>query len=118
MMATVCSSMCSALCINWAHSGDGPCEKLPENFPFAWAKKALDQYLQLRQYYYGDFYPLYTGTAPDQRVLHRGLLKVAYRFARPLQIYSILIVENGGYLAQENEPRRGLAAVEGFQFTF
>ena len=32
------SSMCSALCINWAHSGDGPCERLPENFPFAWAK--------------------------------------------------------------------------------
>jgi alpha-galactosidase len=50
--------MCSALCINWAHSGDGPCERLPENFPFAWAKAALDQYLELRQYYYGDFYPL------------------------------------------------------------
>jgi alpha-galactosidase len=52
------SSMCSALCINWAHSGDGPCQRLPENFPFAWAKAALDQYLQLRSYYYGDFYPL------------------------------------------------------------
>ena len=52
------SSMCSALCINWAHSGDGPCERLPENFPFDWAKTALDQYLELRQYYYGDFYPL------------------------------------------------------------
>jgi alpha-galactosidase len=52
------SSMCSALCINWAHSGDGPCERLPENFPFAWAKTALDQYLELRQYYYGDYYPL------------------------------------------------------------
>ena len=50
--------MCSALCINWAHSGDGPCERLPENFPFAWAKTALDQYLELRQYYYGDYYPL------------------------------------------------------------
>ena len=52
------SSMCSALCINWAHSGDGPCERLPENFPFAWAKAALTQYLELRQYYYGDYYPL------------------------------------------------------------
>ena len=50
--------MCSALCINWAHSGDGPCQRLPENFPFAWAKGALDQYVELRQYYYGDFYPL------------------------------------------------------------
>ena len=52
---------------------------------------------------YGDFYPLYTGTAPDQRVQHRGLVKVAYRFAEPLQVYSVLIVENGGYIAQENE---------------
>jgi alpha-galactosidase len=52
------SSMCSALCINWAHSGDGPCERLPENFPFVWAKATLDQYLGLRQYYYGDYYPL------------------------------------------------------------
>jgi alpha-galactosidase len=52
------SSMCSALCINWAHSGDGPCERLPANFPFDWAKRALDQYLELRGSYYGDFYPL------------------------------------------------------------
>ncbi len=52
------SSMCSALCINWAHSGDGPCQKLPEDFPFAWAKATLDQYLGLRGYYYGDYYPL------------------------------------------------------------
>ena len=52
------SSMCSALCINWAHSGDGPCGRLPENFPFAWAKATLAQYLELRQYYYGDYYPL------------------------------------------------------------
>ena len=54
---------------------------------------------------YGDFYPLYTGTAPDQRVQHRGLVKVAYRFAEPLQIFSVLILENGGYIAQENEVR-------------
>ena len=31
---------------------------MPEDFPFAWAKATLAQYLQLRQYYYGDFYPL------------------------------------------------------------
>ena len=67
---------------------------------------------------YGDFYPLYTGTAPNQRVEHRGLAKVAYRFAEPLQVYSILILENGGYLAQVNQSRIGLAVVEGFQFTF
>ena len=27
------SSMCSALCINWAHSGDGPCERLRRTSP-------------------------------------------------------------------------------------
>src|ERR1035437_5242259 len=60
------SSMCSALCINWVHSGDGPSEGLPENFPFAWAKTTLDQYLQLRQFYYGDYYPLTSySQAPD-----------------------------------------------------
>lgn len=60
------SSMCSALCINWVHSGDGPSGRLPENFPFAWAKTTLDQYLQLRQFYYGDYYPLTSySQAPD-----------------------------------------------------
>ena len=67
---------------------------------------------------YGDFYPLSTGTAPNQRVQHRGLLKAAYRLADPLQIFSVLIVENGGYIAQENEPRKPVAVLEGFQFTF
>lgn len=67
---------------------------------------------------YGDYYPLYIGTAPDQRVQHRGLAKAAYKIAEPLQIFSVLIVENGGYIAQEGEPRKGIAALEGFQFTF
>ncbi len=67
---------------------------------------------------YGDFYPLYTGTAPNQRVQHRGLGKVAYQLAKPLQIYSVLILENGGYLAQENERRIPVAVLEGCQFTF
>jgi hypothetical protein len=67
---------------------------------------------------YGDFYPLYTGTATNQRVQHRGLAKVAYQVAKPLQIYSVLIVENGGYIAQENEKRIPVAVLGGCQFTF
>jgi hypothetical protein len=67
---------------------------------------------------YGDFYPLYKGTALDQRVEHRGLLKVAYQLAKPLQIYSVLIVENGGYIAQQNEARIPVAVLEGCQFKF
>ena len=49
---------------------------------------------------------------------HRGLVKVAYQLAKPLQIYSVLILENGGYIAQENEKRIPVAVLEGFQLTF
>jgi alpha-galactosidase len=52
------SSMSSSLCINWAHSGDGPCEKLPADFPFGWARGALNQYVSIRDFYLGDYYPL------------------------------------------------------------
>lgn len=52
------SSMCSALCLNWWVSGDVPAEKIPADFPFAWAKTTLAQYLRLREFYYGDYYPL------------------------------------------------------------
>jgi hypothetical protein len=67
---------------------------------------------------YGDFYPLYSGSAPNQRVQHRLLGKVAYQLAKPLQLYSELILENGDYIAQENAPRKPLALLEGFQLTF
>jgi len=52
------SSISSALCVNWFHSGDGPMKKLPADFPFAWGKQVLDQYLKLRPFYYGDYYSL------------------------------------------------------------
>jgi len=52
------SSMCSSLCLNWWVSGDAPAERIPASFPFAWARKTLAQYLELRQFYYGDYYPL------------------------------------------------------------
>ena len=57
---------------------------------------------------YGDYYPLYTGTAPDQRVQHRGVAKVGFRFAKPLVVYSALIVENGWYIAQEKRAPHSL----------
>lgn len=52
------SSMCSSLCLNWQHSGDGAWWKFPENFPFDWAKKTLDQYLTIRDHFTSDYYPL------------------------------------------------------------
>ena len=56
------SSMCSSLCINWQHSGDGAWWKFPEDFQFDWAKKTLDQYVTIRDYFLGDYYPLTTYT--------------------------------------------------------
>lgn len=52
------SSMCSSLCLNWWISGDAPAERIPSSFPFDWAKRALAQYLQIRHFYEGDYYPL------------------------------------------------------------
>jgi alpha-galactosidase len=60
------SGMSSALCLNWWISGDQPADVIPAEFPFAWARKTLDQYLAFRKYYYGDYYPLTAYTqAPD-----------------------------------------------------
>lgn len=72
------SSMSSALCLNWWVSGDVPAERIPENFPFAWARSTLAQYLDFREFYYGDYYPL-TGysQARDQWM--------AYQLDRPDQ---------------------------------
>ena len=52
------SSMCSALCLNWWVAGDVPAERIPADFPFDWARRTLEQYRKLREFYYGDYYPL------------------------------------------------------------
>lgn len=52
------SSMSSSLCLNWWVSGDFPAEKIPPNFPFDWARKTLAQYIKIRPFFYGDYYPL------------------------------------------------------------
>jgi len=68
--------MCSALCLNWWVSGDAPAENIRPDFPFAWARQTLAQYLGLRPYYYGDYYPLTPySQAPD--------VWMAYQLDRP-----------------------------------
>jgi alpha-galactosidase len=52
------SSMCSSLCLNWWVSGDVPAERIPADFPFEWARRTLAQYLSIRDFYTGDYYPL------------------------------------------------------------
>lgn len=72
------SSMCSGLCLNWWVSGDVPAERIPADFPFAWAKRTLAQYLDIRPFYYGDYYPL-TGYSQARDVW------MAYQLDRPEQ---------------------------------
>jgi alpha-galactosidase len=106
------SSMCSALCINWAHSGDGPCGPLPDNFPFPWAKATLDQYLTLRQFYYGDYYPL---TAYSQATD----LWMAYQLGRPDLAKGLVVAfrrPNSPYEALR-VALRGLDANASYRFT-
>ncbi len=70
------SSMCSSLCLNWWVSGDVPAESIPPSFPFDWAKSTLKQYLEIRDFYYGDFYPLTSySQSPDHWM--------AYQLDRP-----------------------------------
>jgi alpha-galactosidase len=70
------SSMCSSLCLNWWVVGDVPAERIPSDFPFAWAKNTLEQYVKLRELYYGDYYPL-TGYSQGRD------LWMAYQLGQP-----------------------------------
>lgn len=67
---------------------------------------------------YGEFFPEKTGTAPNQYMNRRGIIKVAYNFAKSLQFYSVTMIENGGYTAQDGFPRTGLVLLDGLQYTF
>ena len=88
------SSMCSSLCLNWWISGDAPAEKIPAEFPFEWAKGILEQYLKIRDCYYGDYYPL-TGYSQGQELwmayqldradLGKGLVVVLRRPQSPYE---------------------------------
>jgi alpha-galactosidase len=79
------SGMSSALCLNWWVSEDKPAEIIPPSFPFAWARKTLDQYVSYRKYYYGDYYPLTAyNQAPDTWM--------AYQLDRPDLGEGLLVV--------------------------
>ena len=52
------SSMCSSLCLNWWVQGDVATPKIPAGFPFNWARATLQQYREIREFYYGDYYPV------------------------------------------------------------
>jgi alpha-galactosidase len=52
------SVMCASLAAGLHGSGDAQQPLIPEDYPFAHAKALLEEYLRLREYFLGDFYPL------------------------------------------------------------
>jgi alpha-galactosidase len=61
---TLRSTMCSALVVGLHGSGDARQEAIPPDYRFDHARRLLQQYLTVRRFFYGDFYPLteYTRT--------------------------------------------------------
>jgi len=89
------SSMCSSLCLNWNHSGDGVRPSFPGDFPFDWARRTLEQYLEIRDFYYGDYYPLtsysqaadqWTAYQLDRPEIGTGLVVVLRRPESPYEV--------------------------------
>jgi len=79
------SSMCSSLCLNWWVAGDVPSERIPVDFPFDWARATLEQYRAIRDFYYGDYYPL-TSYSPAAD------LWMGYELNGPVQGQALLVV--------------------------
>ena len=61
---TLRSTMCSALVVSLSGTGDAKQDLIPPDYPFDHARLLLQQYLAVRRFFYGDFYPLteYTRT--------------------------------------------------------
>ena len=72
----------------------------------------------IRKLSYGDFYPLYTGTAPNQRVQHRGLIKGAYQHRKaPADVLGFDRRKRRLHRPVQ-QARIPVAVLGGFQFTF
>jgi len=52
------SVMCASLAAGLHGHGDAQQPLIPEDYPFAHARALLEEYLQIREYFLGDFYPL------------------------------------------------------------
>ena len=50
--------MSSSLAAGLEGHGDAPQPRIPADYPFARAKALLEEYLSVRRFYYGDYYPL------------------------------------------------------------
>jgi hypothetical protein len=67
---------------------------------------------------YGEFYPNPIGDLQHDEINRRGIVKAAYSFTPALQPYCAVLIENSGWIAQEDRPRRGLMVLSGLQYVF
>ena len=65
---------------------------------------------------YGEFYPQQLGHPQHDVVKRRGIVKAACRLCPHLQVYGAVMIENEGYLAQWNRPRKGTVVLAGLQY--
>lgn len=65
---------------------------------------------------YGEFYPQELGHPQHDVTNRRGILKAVYHCTAHLQVYSVVMIENGGYVAQCGRPRRGTVLLAGLQW--
>ncbi len=67
---------------------------------------------------YGEYYPESIGVAQHDIPNRRGIIKLDYALASRLGAYTVVMIENGGYIAQDNRPRLSNVFLTGIQYTF
>jgi hypothetical protein len=67
---------------------------------------------------YGDYFPVAIGNPQHDEANHRGIIKCMYHRTQCLGLYGCVLLENSGWIAQIDEPRRGEMVLGGMQYTF
>ncbi|MGA2060982.1 MAG: hypothetical protein ABSG67_10910, partial [Thermoguttaceae bacterium] len=67
---------------------------------------------------YGEFYPTPIGDPQHDEINRRGIVKVAYSITPILKPYCAVLIENSGWIAQEDRPHKGLMILSGLQYVF
>jgi len=67
---------------------------------------------------YGQFHPEQIGHPQHDVLQRRGIIKIAYQMTPWFQWYSVTMIENDGYIAQDGRPRRGSFVLAGLQGRF
>ena len=67
---------------------------------------------------YGEYYPGFSGDPRQEIVNRRGIGKLAYAFSPHIQWYNVVMLENGGYIAQDGRSRKGTVLLTGVEYGF